>query len=85
MRESQRLRALFTLCVALTWGLGVLARTSKQATNEYFNTDMSGLVGADNGAVTSLSDLKDGVYSIQLSGERSGCGLDSQGPGMMIL
>jgi len=41
------------------------------------------LTPTDNVAVASLSDLKDGVYTIQLSEERSICGpLD--GPGTTI-
>ena len=85
LTSLHRWRALLTLCVALAWGLGVLARTPRQGTNEYFNTDTWSLVASDNNTITSLSDLKDGVYSIQLSGVRSGCGLDSKGPGMIMM
>ena len=84
MSSSNSVRALVTLCVVLTWGLGVFATSPRMTTNDYFDPNKWDLVPGDNSAVTSLSDLKDGVYSIQLSGERSGCGLGSQGPGMVI-
>ena len=84
MSSSKSVRALLTLCVALTWGLGVLAKSPRVSTNDYFDSNKWNLVPGDNSAITSLSDLKVGVYSIQLSGERSGCGLGSQGPGMVI-
>ena len=51
--------------------------------NEYSDPERWSLVPADNEPVTSLSDLTAGVYSIRLSGARSGCGLDSNEPGTM--
>ena len=77
MRTSRSLRAVFTLCLALSWSLVVLA---KNAANSW-----SLVPSSDDSAVTSLSDLKDGVYSIQIAGQRSGCALGSNGPGMPSL
>jgi hypothetical protein len=71
--------------VALAWGLGVLAENPRQGKNDYFDPNDWSLVPSDNKPITSLSDLKTGVYSIQLSGERAGCGPDSKGPGMMVV
>lgn len=59
--------------------------SNRQNENDYFNPDKWSLRPADSEPITSLSDLKSGVYSVQLSGERSGCGLDSKGPGMMMM
>jgi hypothetical protein len=76
---------LHTLCLAL--GLGVLAKgTPRLNNNDYFDPNDWILVPTDNNlSISSLSDLKTGVYSIELSGERSGCGSDSKGPGMMMV
>lgn len=77
------MRAFFTLCVALTWGL---AKQTRLAKNEYFDPDRWNLVPADSEPVTSLSDLEAGVYSIQLAGERPGCAFaGSKGPGMAMI
>ena len=85
MISRKSVRAFVTLCVALSWGLGVFAKSPRVSTNDHFEPNKWSLVPGDNSAIMSLSDLKDGVYSIQLSGERSGCGLGSQGPGMVII
>lgn len=82
MSSSKSLRAVLTLCMALTWGL---AKQTRLAKNEYFDPDRWNLVPVDSEPITSMSDLKAGVYSIQLSGERPGCGvMGSKGPGMVI-
>lgn len=85
MSASHKLCAVLTLCVALAWGLGVLAENPRQGKNDYFDPNDWSLVPADNKPITSLSDLETAVYSIQLSGERAGCGPDSKGPGMMVV
>lgn len=84
MRSRHTLSSLLTLCIVLTWKLGVLAKNIRQDENDYFDSASWSLMPADNEAATSLSDLKTGVYSIQLREKRSGCGLDSKGPGMMM-
>ena len=76
------LRGVLTLYMALTWGL---AKQTRLAENNYFDSNTWRLVPVDSEPITSLSDLKTGVYSIQLAGERPGCGLDSMGPGMMMI
>ena len=57
----------------------------KKKKNEYSDPERWSLVPADNEPLTSLSDLTAGVYSIRLSGERSGCGFDSKGPGTIMM
>jgi hypothetical protein len=76
---------LHTLC--LTLGLGVLAKgTPKLNKTQYFDPNDLSLVPTDNNlGIASLSDLKSGVYSIELSGERAGCGSDSKGSGMVMM
>lgn len=85
MSSGHCLRALVTLCVTLALVLGVLAEKPRQGEDDYFHPKDWNLVPADSEPVTSLSDLKTGVYFIMLSGERSGCGLDSNGPGMTTM
>lgn len=85
MSSGHCLRALLTLCVALALVLGVLAENPRQGEDDYFHPNDYSLVPADNVPMRSLTDLKTGVYSIQLSGERSDCGLDSKGPGMVMM
>lgn len=85
MSSSHRLLAVFTLCMALACGLGVVAENPRHGKNEYFISNTWSLVPVASEPITSLSDLETGVYSIQLSGGRSGCGQDSNGPGMMIV
>lgn len=75
------LRALVALCVVLTYR--VRANKFMLSKNLYFDENKWMLVPADNKPVTTLSDLNDGVYSIQLSGERSNCG-STVGQGMMM-
>ena len=41
--------------------------------NESFNTNAWELVQADNEPIASLSDLSDGVFSLQLSAVQSDC------------
>ena len=83
MGSSKSLRAVLTLCLALTWGL---ANQTRLAKNDYFDSNTLSLLPVDSEPITSLSDLKAGVYSIQLSGERPGCGVvGSKGPGMAML
>jgi hypothetical protein len=41
--------------------------------NDYFNNDAWDLVEAENKAITSLSELSDGVFSLQLAVARSAC------------
>lgn len=60
----------------------VVADTTKWGKRENIVEYEYSLVPTDNASITSLSDLKDGVYSIQLSGERPGC-RTSTGPGTM--
>lgn len=79
------LRVTLVLCVALAWGLTVRAKVPMRAKNDSFDPYEWHLVPANNEAVTYLSDLKSGVFSIQLSGERSRCGLASRGPGMTLV
>ena len=74
------LRALVALCALLTYG--VRANKVTLLKNMYFDEDKWSLVPADNTPVTNLSDVRDGVYSIQLPGERSSCG-STVGQGMM--
>jgi hypothetical protein len=83
MGSRNSLRAVLTLFTALV--LGVLAENPRLGKNDYFDPNDWSLVPADSEPITSLSDLKSGVYSIRLSGERSGCGLDSKGPGMLMM
>lgn len=85
MSSGRSVRALLTLCVALFFGLGVLGENPRLGKNDYFDPNDWSLVPADSQPVTSLSDMKSGVYSIQLSGERPGCGLDSKGPGVIMM
>jgi len=82
MSSRSGLRGVLTLCLALTWGL---AKQTRLAKNDYFDSNTWSLLPVDSEPITSLSDLKAGVYSIQLSGERAGCGLDSKGPGMVMI
>lgn len=76
---------LYTLCLA--WGLGALAKgTPRLNKTQYFDPNDLTLVPTDNNlGIASLSDLKSGVYSIELSGERANCGSDSKGPGMVMM
>ena len=74
MSRRHQLRVLLTLCVALVYGLGTHANAARLSKNVYFDENKWDLVPADNQPVAALSDLKDAVYSIQLSGERAGCG-----------
>jgi hypothetical protein len=41
--------------------------------NDYLNNDAWDLVEAGNKAITSLSELSDGVFSLQLAAVRSDC------------
>lgn len=47
--------------------------------DEYFQNDSWRLIPAENKIVSTLSDLKDGVYFLELSSIRSECG--PAGPG----
>lgn len=77
------LRAFVALCAVLT--NRVLANKVMLSKNMYFDENKWSLVPADNKPVTTLSDVSDGVYSIQpSSGERSKCG-STVGPGMMMM
>ena len=78
------LRAFLTLCVVWTSGLVAVAKNTGLRENYFFDSEKWRLVPAENGTITSLSDLTTGVYSIQLSGERPDCKLDSEGPGTAI-
>ena len=80
MSSSHSLPAFFTLCVALTWAV---AKQTSLAEDDYFDSDKWTFVPSDNDPITSLSELKTGVYYIQLLGKRAGCGLDSNEPGMI--
>jgi hypothetical protein len=51
--------------------------------NAYFDGDAWNLAAVDSEPITSLSELKTGVYSIQLLMERVACG-PSTGPGKII-
>jgi len=84
MMPNNGLLTFLTLCVVWTCGLVAVAKNTGLRENYFFDSEKWRLVLAENGTITSLSDLTTGVYSIQLSGERPGCKLDSEGPGTAI-
>ena len=84
MMAYNGLRGFLTLCVVWTCGLVAVAKNTSLRENYFFDSEKWRLVPTENGTITSLSDLTTGVYSIQLSGERPGCKLDSEGPGTAI-
>ena len=76
-------RTVLTLCMTLCCGLGVVAHTVRLDNNGYFDDQDWNLVPAENKVATSVSDLTDGVYLIELSEKRPLC-IPSKGPGMVI-
>jgi len=73
------LRALVLLCAVLNHG--TFANKVVLSRSIYFDKNKLTLMPAYDKPVTTLSDLNDGVYSIQLLRERSSCG-STVGPGM---
>ena len=55
-------------------GVSGTQETRINAKSEYFRSNVWELVKAGNKAITSLSELTDGVFSLQLLAERSDCG-----------
>ena len=74
---------VLALCMTLCCGLGVVANTIRLDNNGYFDDQDWNLVPTENEVATSLSDLTDGIYLIELSEKRSFC-IPSKGPGMVI-
>jgi len=75
---NRTLLTLLTLEVLRFWH-GAVAKGVTKGT--FFDVNAWNLVRKEKAVpITSLSELKEGVYSIQMSGERMGCEFDA-GPG----
>lgn len=57
----------------------IVHAASKDVKGAYFNENMWTLVESEDESVHTLSDLRDGVYSLELAATRSGC--QPSGPG----
>lgn len=56
-----------------------LAGVGARSKNAYFDDKMWKLIRTEDQVVQNLKDLRDGVYSLELSTTRSSCGSSGQG------